>query len=486
MAQRQPSGSIVSSGSTSGPLILLDDPEPDRSRAGGLAGGLAASLAPTISDTARYEPRRPDQPMPPAPTWVERAAVVVTVFVLIHGLPIDWFQTRGGFLDQEGNLKMVVAQLALMGLGIARVAGWFNWVIRALKLDLTTISLAALAFTSTLWSADPFETFKQSIVLIVVTCYSTYLVLRFPLRTILELLARVFAISGLVNLAFVLAFPAYGFDADGLWDGVFFQKNALGFTSLLAIPILLVVARDGPPWRHLYYLCIPIQFALLLGSQSKTMLVATLGSTVLLVVYRVFRGRRTLRGAALVAIAVVSVTMAAVATANIELLAEWLDKDITLTGRVPLWQGLIPIAQEQPILGYGYEAAFGGYFSPVHEVWVSEGWEPNHAHNALLQSWLELGVVGVGIVLFGFVRATTRSLNAVAYSSGAVNLWPMVYMSSTLLISITESGIIHSLEGWMLYVVAALSAALHSRGGSLVGQPAGAPPSGYSRVPARR
>jgi len=405
----------------------------------------------------------PVETVPARPTMVERALVVVTVFVLIHGLPMDWLRTREGFLDQDGNLKMVAAQLALMALGIARVAGWFNWVIRALKLDLTLIGLAMLALLSTLWSADPFETMKQAIILLVVTCYGTYLVLRFTLPEALELIARVYAISGVVNLAFIFALPQYGLDADGLWDGVFFQKNALGFSSLLAVPILLVVGRSGPSWRHLYYLCLPIQVTLLIGSQSKTMLVATIGSCLLLVVYRMFRGRTTLRGAAIVALSVISLTTVAIATANIELLADWLDKDITLTGRIPLWQGLIPIAQGQPFLGYGYKATFGGYFSPVHEVWVSEGWEPQHAHNAILQTWLELGMVGVALVLFGFARATGRALTAVASTSGTVMLWPLVYISSVLLISITESGIIHSQTGWMLFVVAALSVALRTR-----------------------
>ncbi len=402
-------------------------------------------------------------PAPAPPTWVERMLVLLTVFIIIHELPMDWFRTRDSFLAEQGNPRLVVLQLALMGLGIARVAGWFNWIIRALQLDLTLITLAGLALASTLWSADPPQTLKEAVILFTVTAYGTYLVLRFSLPQILELLARVFAISGFLNLGFILALPQYGIGDNGLWDGVFFQKNSLGFTALLAIPILIVVGRSGPPWRHLYYLCVPVWFTLLIGSQSKTMLVATLGSCSLLLVYRTFRSRRTLRGAFLVAVIALSTLTVAVATANIELLADWLDKDITLTGRVPLWEGLIPIIGERPYLGHGYKAAFGGYFSPVHEVWVSEGWEPSHAHNGVLQTWLDLGLVGVFVLLFGYVRATARALTMVAHSAGAVMLWPLVYLSSALLISITESGVMNSREGWMLYVIAVVSAGLHVR-----------------------
>ncbi len=389
--------------------------------------------------------------------------VLLTVFVIIHELPMDWFRTRDAFLAEQGNPQLVVLQLGLMWVGIARVAGWFNWIIRAIQLDATLMALAGLALCSTLWSADPPQTLKEAVILFSVTAYGTYLVLRFPLAEILELLARVFAVSGLLNLGFIIAFPQYGIGANELWDGVFFQKNSLGFTALIAIPVLIVVGRSGPAWRHLYYLCVPVWFTLLIGSQSKTMLVATLGSCALLFVYRTFRSRRTLRGAFLLAVVALSVLTVAVATANIELLADWLDKDITLTGRVPLWQGLIPIIAEQPYLGYGYKAAFGGYFSPVHEVWVSEGWEPRHAHNGVLQTWLTLGLVGVIIFLFGYVRATARALTMVASSAGAIMLWPLVYLSSALSISITESGVMNSREGWLLYVVAVVSAGLHVR-----------------------
>ncbi|MDH3294920.1 MAG: O-antigen ligase family protein, partial [Acidimicrobiia bacterium] len=349
-------------------------------------------------------------PGPAKPSWLERPMVVLTVFVLIHDLPIDWLRDRQAFLEQDGNTRVIAVQLLLMIIGIARVAGLFNWLIRVFRLDMTIIGLAGLAVLSTLWSDAPVDTLKQSIILAVTTLYAAYLVLRFDLGEILELMCRMFVISGLVNLAFIFAFPAYGIDEFGLWDGVFYQKNALGFVAMISIPMLLMVGRSGPPWRFVYYLCVPLQFALLLGSQSKTMLVATLGSVLLMFIYRTFRGRRTLRGAVIISLGLMSLITVAFATANIALLADWLDKDVTLTGRIPLWEGLIPVVVERPFFGYGYKAAFRGYFSPVHEVWVSEGWEPTHAHNAVLQTWLELGVIGVGLMVFGVLRVTVRAM----------------------------------------------------------------------------
>jgi O-antigen ligase len=193
------------------------------------------------------------------------------------------------------------------------------------------------------------------------------------------------------------------------------------------------------------------------------MLVATLLPPLLMIVYHGFRSRRTLRGAIMMSLFGSSLFTIAFATANIGLLARWLDKDVTLTGRVPLWQNLIPIAMERPFLGHGYAATFRGYFSPVHEVWIQNRWNPSHAHNALLHNWLEIGLVGVVLFVIIYFRAVFRAIKIVAIVPGAVGLWPMTFFTTTLMISITESGVTYEFLGWMMFVVAALSVSLHLR-----------------------
>jgi O-antigen ligase len=229
------------------------------------------------------------------------------------------------------------------------------------------------------------------------------------------------------------------------------------------VPILVIAGLSFRRGRILFYAMALAQIGLLLGSESKTMLVAALLPPLLMAVYHGFRGRRTLRGAVMLSLAGSTAFTVAFATANIAMLARWLDKDVTLTGRVPLWENLIPIALESPLVGHGYAATFGGYFSPVHEVWIQNRWNPSHAHNALLQIWLELGIVGVVLFLAIYGRAISRAIKIVAIVPGGVGLWPLVFLTTTLLVSITESGMGSNSMGWMLFVVAALSVSLHLR-----------------------
>lgn len=405
------------------------------------------------SDVTSY---RFDRKLLVRPGYVERAMVVLTTSVLLAGLPVDWFRTRVDVVD-EGNLKLVVAWLLLMLLGVLRVIGSLDSVLRVIKLETTIFAFSGLALASLFWSADIGETIRQATILIAIAFYGVYLILRFQLVQIVRLLAVTFTINAACSFLFVFAFPAYGLSPAGQWIGVYYQKNALGFAATLAMPLLIVAARMTPRVRLVFYGAAVGHGVLLFFSESKTMYVAGFGSVVLLGVYRLFRGRRTLRGAVLLSLAGSSLFTIAFATANIGILAKWLDKDVSLTGRVPLWEDLIPVVLERVALGHGYRAAFGGYFSPVHEIWIKHTWQPPHAHNGLFHIWLELGLVGLVLFLIGFFRAVKRAIHAVNLVPGAIGLWPLAFLSTSLLVSITESGITATEIGWLMYVVAVLA-----------------------------
>ncbi len=412
-----------------------------------------ALVLPSNATTYRFDRRG----MLQKPGYFEKAMVVVTTSTLLMGLPVDWFLTRAQNDLRDGNLKLVAAQLFLMLFAVIRVLGRLDDVIRGVKLEVSLFLFSLLALASLFWSADPGETVRQSIVIGSIAVYGLYLCIRFDLREILQLLAVMFTISAVCSLIFVFALPEYGLQPTGEWAGVFYHKNALGFAAAVGMPALIAAGRAAPRFRLVFYAAAAAHLVLLLFSESKTMFVAGFGSLALMAVFRLFRGRRTLRGAVLISMGGSAVFATAFATANIGLLAKWLDKDVTLTGRVPLWEDLIPVVQERVVFGHGYRAAFGGYFSPVHEVWIQHPWEPSHAHNALFHIWLELGLIGVGLFLLTFFRAVKRAIHGVNLRPDAVGLWPLVFLSTSMLISITESGITYTEVGWLMYVTAVLS-----------------------------
>jgi len=80
-------------------------------------------------------------------------------------------------------------------------------------------------------------------------------------------------------------------------------------------------------------------------------------------------------------------------------------KDQTFTGRSLIWAELIRIGLKNPILGSGY----GSFFRADETLWLSNifGWTASHAHNSLLQIFLETGFLGLlssSFFIFDFVK----------------------------------------------------------------------------------
>ncbi|MEM8924719.1 MAG: O-antigen ligase family protein [Actinomycetota bacterium] len=394
------------------------------------------------------------------PGLFERGMVILTTFIFLHRTPLTWFSTVEE-LKVASNPVVVLLELALIGLAFMRVAGSIDYLINMVKLEPLIYLFSFLALISIFWTADLFETAKNGIILVALTAYASYLVMRFALDQILRLLAWMFTFSALLNTAFIVAVPQFGVDSGGLFTGVFQQKNILGYCAALAIPVLLVAGWHHRRLRLVFYPALLIHLGLLIGSESRTMLVAAMAPTLLMFVYQTFRGRKTLRGAVFMSLGGSGAFAVAYATANIGVLAGYLGKDVSLTGRIPMWEALVPIALERPWIGYGFGAAFGGYFSPVHELWVQARWNPSHAHNAPLQIMLEVGLIGVAIYLVLYVRAVLRGITIVAAVPGPVGLWPLTFLTTVLMMSITEAGVTSESLGWMMFVVATLSISFH-------------------------
>lgn len=82
--------------------------------------------------------------------------------------------------------------------------------------------------------------------------------------------------------------------------------------------------------------------------------------------------------------------------------------DVTLTGRTAIWEAAVDSARARPVLGYGYDAFWGGFGSPGGDLWSRLGDAPQHAHNGFLDVALGLGIAGValymGLIAYVFIR----------------------------------------------------------------------------------
>src|SRR5690606_25898856 len=76
-----------------------------------------------------------------------------------------------------------------------------------------------------------------------------------------------------------------------------------------------------------------------------------------------------------------------------------------LSGRVHIWDAVIGLAQERPVLGWGWISHWAPWVDPLGTLAELDGVHQLQAHNAWLDVWMQLGVVG--LVAFGALALVT-------------------------------------------------------------------------------
>lgn len=99
--------------------------------------------------------------------------------------------------------------------------------------------------------------------------------------------------------------------------------------------------------------------------------------------------------------------------------------DVTdLTGRVTLWDTLLPFAVERPIGGFG----FGAFWVPQRMASISEdlGWPITHGHSAYLDQVLALGFPGAALFVILLVISVVTALRQFWRGLDTYGLWAAV------------------------------------------------------------
>jgi O-antigen ligase len=122
-----------------------------------------------------------------------------------------------------------------------------------------------------------------------------------------------------------------------------------------------------------------------------------------------------------------------------------LGKDQTLTGRVPLWQPMLASALERPLQGFGYSTGFAYTVALELNGRTGLGLIPN-AQNGYLDTLLNLGLIGLSIIMFAMIRAFRTALNL------ATNMKPLAdaawqILPFLLMLFYFE---VNTVEAWMI------------------------------------
>lgn len=249
-------------------------------------------------------------------------------------------------------------------------------------------------------------------------------------------------------------------------EGIVASRNLLGFLALLALIVFWVQLAAGTVSRGRSAAWLVVAALMLALTRSATVTVAV-GVVVLVLLFALWTRRASAEGRRpvyLTAAASVVAVIAALVAFTPQLLSV-LGKSEDLTGRLDIWRSVTELASQSPVFGWGWVSYWMPWVEPFNDLAVRKGVTYLQAHDAWLDVWLQLGVVGV--VAFAALALSTlwrswflavdRPRRSVADTAPfeASALLPLLIMAALLAQSVAESRLLVE-YGWVLLVVLAV------------------------------
>ena len=249
-------------------------------------------------------------------------------------------------------------------------------------------------------------------------------------------------------------------------EGIVASRNLLGFLALLALIVFWVQLAAGTVRRGRGAAWLVVAALMLALTRSATVTVAV-GVVVLVLLFALWARRASAEGRRPVYLTAATSVVAVIAAlvAFTPRLLNVLGKNEDLTGRLDIWRSVSELASQRPVFGWGWVSYWMPWVEPFNDLAVRKGVTYLQAHDAWLDVWLQLGVVGV--VAFAALALSTlwrswflavdRPRRSVADTAPfeASALLPLLIMAALLAQSAAESRLLVE-YGWVLLVVLAI------------------------------
>jgi len=308
------------------------------------------------------------------------------------------------------------------------------------------------------------RTISSGAVLLGSTLLVLYIMSRYTLNEVLELLLVLGTGTMVASIVFAILLPQYGLDNLGghsnAWKGVFSAKNYLGNIALFFLTVA-VSYRGRTTWLRRLRLS-QILFCLVAIAFSRAA-TAYLLTTVYIAYVVTFKTMRSFRKkdyfVAWILLIVAFGAVAVLIASGSDMLFSLLGKDTTLTGRTEIWDAVLGSIAKRPLLGYGYQAFWLGFQGESYRVILAVTWELAQAQNGFLDVLLEMGLAGLVPVLLLLMFAFRDAFSCLLRSHDHGQLrsveWYLVIVILTVLYNLDESFLFLPVHlGSILFVLA--------------------------------
>jgi exopolysaccharide production protein ExoQ len=343
-------------------------------------------------------------------------------------------------------------------------------------LDLSLIILIGFTVASVLWSVDVDYSLRESIGMVRTTLLGIYLATCFSCQSQLRLFAWVSMLAVGVNLLFCMAFPTWGIlpdpnnPAQFAYVGIYPYKQILGRMMVLSLITLLAYFGAYPRQRWLSVLGMLGAVFLLFASRSSTYVIAAIVAIAIYPIYLIAKQGAKMRVILLLLTLLGIVVFAGFMLVSWESLVTSSGKGVTFNGRTPIWTLAIEQLMKRPLLGYGYSAFWGS--DEGWQVYRGVGWvwalhKPEYdvrkfiAHNAFLDVALQLGLMGLVMLLGNIALVIYRTIALMVQTGSIASFWMLQMIAIQLVGACFEIStyLVGNSSSWVIYVAMAYGSA---------------------------
>lgn len=331
--------------------------------------------------------------------------IIIVSLLLLHGAfgtstLITWFHSNVGrnpvFFSRL--LVGVVTLILVASFGIRRI-------IAVARLDPLLLILNGYTVLSLIWSIDREETLTAVVSLVLTTLLGVYMAVRFSLEEQIRILAVAIIVGMAASVLTAILLPQIGTMSIpqhlGRWNGIFEHKNVLGYLNTLFIIVLLYVPVNILNLHRAVRIgLLVLAVAVFVFAQPLTAQLYAVASILTYPVYARWANGPKHRIPLLIGFAVIVLFASDVLitkqqpqqTVVLDRFEEDVSSDVSVSGRIHLWQASLDAIRQNPVFGYGYQAPF----TPGAPVFNSLNWVGwRSAHNIVLDILLHIGVVGL-------------------------------------------------------------------------------------------
>ena len=361
-----------------------------------------------------------------------------------------------------------------------------EWLATIKRVPWPLAGLLALMLVGSIWSNYPLVSAGAAVVQLATSAFALYLAAAFDWREILRLFGNTLRAILYGSVLFELFaavivrgpiepfFPNYEGDhppavafywtqgnlfTDDRIQGIVGNSNMLAYMAMIALVVFAIERAANTTGRLVTVCSFAAAVPMLLLARSASIgfaLVAVMAAAIVSIAAE-GKTREVRHRYYRIAWGVIGVGALLVLTYRAQIFS-LIGKSPDMTGRTKIWKIVLDLIDQRPFQGWGWSSYWVPWVEPYHGLVIINHVPYFQAHNAFLDVWLQLGIVGLGLFVLLIGMTFVRLWRLAVRHTSPLYLWPILVFVGIVTQNLTESRILVEI-GWVLLVLFAVKVA---------------------------